>query len=95
MAQRIVPLVLAILLGLVHWQMWRGRSNVAHVAGLEQKLHRQLQSNAQARLVNERLSSEIDELKTGLAMVEERARSELGMVKANEIFVQVSTAALP
>ena len=43
-----------------------------------------------ARLVNEQLSSEVDDLKAGLGMVEERARMELGMVKPNEIFVQVS-----
>ena len=92
MAPRIVPVILVLLLGIVHWQMWFGRGNVPRVAALEQELRQQLTENAQARLANEQLNSEIHELRTGLAMVEEKARSELGMVKANEIFVQVSDA---
>ena len=43
-----------------------------------------------AQQANERLTSEVRDLKEGLEMVEEKARSELGMVKPNEIFVNVS-----
>ena len=45
-------------------------------------------AHEQARQVNARLTSEVHDLKEGLDMVEEKARSELGMVKPNEIFVQ-------
>ena len=48
--------------------------------------------NQQAQGENERLASEVRDLKEGLDMVEEKARSELGMVKPNEIFVQFSNA---
>jgi cell division protein FtsB len=41
-------------------------------------------------LANDRLSAEIRDLKEGLEIVEEKARSELGMVKNNEIFVQIA-----
>jgi cell division protein FtsB len=41
-------------------------------------------------MVNEQLSAEINDLKEGLNMVEERARNELGMVKPNEIYVQIA-----
>jgi len=43
-----------------------------------------------ARRQNELLSAEVSDLKEGLNMVEERARHELGMVKPNEIFVQIA-----
>ena len=44
--------------------------------------------NAEARRENERLAAEVQDLRQGLEMVEERARSELGMVKPDELFVQ-------
>ena len=47
-------------------------------------------ANAKAVVNNERLASEVNDLKIGLEMVEERARQELGMVKPNEVFVQVT-----
>lgn len=90
MAPRLVPVILLLLLAVVHGQMWFGRGNVTRVAALEQELEQQRSDNARAKLANEQLESELHELRTGLAMVEEKARSELGMVQANEIFVQVT-----
>jgi len=49
-----------------------------------------LQLNAQAEQSNERLRAELRDLRDGLEMVEERARFEIGMVKPNEIFVQIA-----
>ena len=46
--------------------------------------------SAQAQQANEQLASEVRDLKEGLEMVEEKARMELGMVKPNEVFVNVS-----
>jgi cell division protein FtsB len=60
------------------------------VATLQQKLDAQRAANVQAQQANDRLASEVRDLKEGLEMVEEKARSELGMVKPNEIFVNVS-----
>lgn len=90
MNPRVVPAVLLVLLGVFHAQLWWGRGSLSHVAELRQKIDVQKASNAEARLANERLSSEVRNLKEGLEMVEERARQELGMVKPNEIFVQIS-----
>ena len=56
------------------------------------KLEAQKAANAQAQLANERLASEVRDLKEGLEMVEEKARFELGMLKPDEILVQLSTA---
>ncbi|MDB5882797.1 MAG: cell division protein FtsB [Ramlibacter sp.] len=90
MANRLVPAFLVALLLIVHAQLWFGRGSVASVAQMEQKLEAQKASNAQAQQANERLASELRDLKEGLDMVEEKARMELGMVKPNEIFVQIS-----
>ena len=90
MINRIVPAVLLVLLVVVHTQLWVGRGSLPNVTALQRKLDQQQVANAQARLVNEQLASEVEDLRAGLGMVEERARIELGMVKPNEIFVQVT-----
>jgi cell division protein FtsB len=90
MTHRIVPAVLLVLLVVIHAQLWVGRGSLPNVTALQRKLDQQQSANAQARLANEQLASEVEDLRAGLGMVEERARIELGMVKPNEIFVQVS-----
>jgi cell division protein FtsB len=88
--KRLVPALLIALLLIVHAQLWFGRGSIASVATLQQKLDAQRAANVQAQQANERLANEVRDLKEGLEMVEEKARSELGMVKPNEIFVNVS-----
>jgi len=90
MRDRVVPAFLVALLLIVHAQLWFGRGSVGSVAQMQQKLEAQKASNAQAQQANERLASELRDLKEGLDMVEEKARMELGMVKPNEIFVQIA-----
>jgi cell division protein FtsB len=90
MANRILPALLIALLAVVHAQLWFGRGSVGDVASLQRKLQEQKLRNAQAQQANERLASEVRDLKEGLDMVEEKARGELGMVKPNEIFVQIA-----
>lgn len=90
MNPRVVPAVLLVLLAVFHAQLWWGRGSLSHVAELREKIDLQKASNAEAKQTNERLSAEVRNLKEGLEMVEERARQELGMVKSNEIFVQIS-----
>jgi len=60
------------------------------VAELETKVQQKKAANDESRRSNEQLKAEINDLKEGLNMVEERARHELGMVKPNEIFVQIT-----
>lgn len=90
MRSRIVPIVLAALLLVLQWQLWNGRGSLRDVAQLEDKLAQQKEANAKAAIANGRLSSEVRDLQEGLEMVEERARQELGMVKPNEILVQIA-----
>ena len=89
MGNRVVPLLLVALLALVHAQLWFGRGSIANVAALQQQLDAQKAANQKAQQANERLASEVRDLKEGLEIVEEKARMELGMVKPNEIYVQI------
>lgn len=90
MTRILVPVILIALLGVVHGQMWFGPGGIPKVAQLEDDLAQQKAANKAAEIKNEQLVSEIDDLKNGLGMVEGKARSELGMVRPNEIFVQIT-----
>jgi len=90
MGNRLVPIVLFALLAIVQAQLWLGPGSLPHVSELRQELAQQKQANEEARRRMEQLRAEVNDLKEGLNMVEERARHELGMVKTNEIFVQIA-----
>ncbi len=90
MGKRLVPLILLVLLVVVHVQLWTGRGSVPQVNALRQQLSQQEAANREALWRNERLASEVRDLQEGQEMVEELARHELGMVKPNEIFVQIA-----
>ena len=81
-------MILLGLLAAVHAQLWLGRGSLPQVAAMQQQIEEQKAANAQVRQTNERLASEVHDLKEGLDMVEEKARNELGMVKPNEVYVQ-------
>jgi cell division protein FtsB len=87
---RFVTLALLVLLGLVHAELWLGKGGVPRVLELESRLGRQLATNEVARARNAQLDAEVRDLKEGLEMVEEKARLELGMVKPDEILVQIA-----
>jgi cell division protein FtsB len=78
------------LLVILHGQLWFGRGSVPNVSRLIRQLDEQQLRNNDAVRFNERLAAEISDLREGLEIVEERARAELGMVKANEIYVQIA-----
>ena len=86
---RFIGLVFLALLGFVHAELWFGKGGVPRMLELEAKLKAQQADNALARQRNSQLDAEVRDLKEGLEMVEERARYELGMVKPDEILVQI------
>lgn len=90
MQKRFIPVILIALLVIFHAQLWIGRGSVPSVHEFQQRLDEQLVKNTQAQAGNEQLAAEVRDLKEGLETVEEKARSELGMVKPNEIFVQIA-----
>ncbi|MBA4260576.1 MAG: septation ring formation regulator EzrA [Comamonadaceae bacterium] len=90
MARRFVPALLIALLLVLHAQLWLGRGSVPQVGQMKQELATLEQANREARQRNEQIASEVRDLQEGLDMVEELARQDLGMVKPNEIFVQIA-----
>lgn len=90
MSRRLIPAALILLLLILHAQLWFGRGSVPSVARLQARINEQKQANVQAARANEQLMAEIRDLREGMEMVEERARMELGMVRDNEILVQVA-----
>ena len=89
MDNRLLPAALIALLLILQGQIWLGKGSVPTVIELEHKIQEQNELNAKAKRINGQLNSEVNDLKEGLNTVEERARHDLGMVKANEIFVQI------
>jgi cell division protein FtsB len=88
--RRPLPLILIGLLVILQAQLWLGRGSLPSVWQLGQQLQAQKQRNALAQRANEQLGNELRDLREGLEMVEEQARKEIGMVKPNEIFVQIA-----
>jgi len=88
---RIVTVALVALIALVNAELWLGKGGVPRVMELQSRLDRQQATNALARARNAQLDAEVRDLKEGLEMVEEKARYELGMVKPDEILVQITT----
>jgi cell division protein FtsB len=87
---RIVLFGLVALLIAVHGQLWFGDNGMRKVVALGAQLRAQQADNDAARSRNTRLAAEVGDLKEGLEMVEEKARFELGMIKPDEIYVQVT-----
>ena len=85
-------LVLMALLGLLQYHFWFGRGNSGDVVALENRVAHQQRENDGLRERNAALAAEVEDLKSGEAAVEERARSELGMIKPGEKFYRVVDA---
>jgi cell division protein FtsB len=82
-------LLLAALLAGLQYTMWFGIGGSDEVATLTAQVEHQRSENLKLQQRNEALVAEVDDLKSGGAAVEERARSELGMVKPGETFYRV------
>lgn len=80
---------LVIVLLILQWRLWAGEGGVSELRQLEEQLMTQQSENEALRLRNQMLESEVLDLKTGLEAIEERARSDLGMTREDEIFYRV------
>jgi cell division protein FtsB len=87
---RWITLGLLALIVATQGNLWLGKGSVPHVWNLQRQLDAQLAANDAARERNTRLVAEVNDLKEGLEMVEDRARGELGMVRPDEILVQLT-----
>src|SRR5678816_1977100 len=81
----------AVVLGL-QYRLWLSGDGVREVARLSGAVDRQKAENEQLVARNEQMVAEVSDLKAGMAAIEERARSELGMIGRNETFYQVVPA---
>ena len=89
---RLVTIALIVLIGWVQAELWFGKGGVTRMVELQRRLDAQKSTNELAKRRNEQLAAEVSDLKEGLEMVEEKARFELGMIKPDEIYVQLSPA---
>lgn len=80
-----------VLLGL-QYQYWFGENGHFERKQLNAEIEKQQQQNDSQLLANELLKTDVYDLKNGLEAVEEHARLDLGLIKPNETFVQISTA---
>jgi len=86
---RLLTLIFVALIALLQYPLWLGKGSWLRVWDLNQKIVAQKAVNAELKLRNDTLDAEVRDLKQGNAAIEERARSELGMIKQDEVFYQV------
>ena len=86
---RLLAIVLAALVLLIQYPLWLGKGGALRVWEMERQIEVQRESNSKLQVRNAALDAEVRDLKQGLEAVEERARSELGMIRKDEIFFQV------
>lgn len=82
-------LALLLLLGALQAKLWLGDGGWRDAKALQRTVDEQRAENARLQQRNDALSAEVEDLKSGETAVEERARSELGMVKPGETFYRV------
>ena len=83
---------IALLMVLAAWlqaKLWWGDGGMREAHGLQARVAEQRQQNARLQQRNDALEAEVEDLKSGEAAIEDRARSELGMVKPGEVFYRV------
>ncbi len=89
---RLILLCLVALLLLIQYPLWLGKGGWLHVWDMERQVAAAKKKNVDQQARNNKLGSEVQDLKEGTGAVEERARYELGMLKQDEVFVQVLEA---
>jgi cell division protein FtsB len=92
---RFFAVILGLALVLLQYRVWVSDQGVREVSRMTAAVEAQAAANIEQRERNRQLAAEVNDLKGGLTALEERARSELGMVGNSETFYQVVTAATP
>ncbi len=86
---RLILIGLTVLLILIQYPLWLGKGSWLRVWDLSRQLDSALAKEQELKDRNAKLASEVQDLKEGTGAVEERARYELGLIKDNEVFVQI------
>ena len=86
---RWLALVFVLLIAALQFPMWLGKGGWLSVRELSRQVEAQRAENAKLKERNAALDADVRDLKTGSEAIEERARSELGMVRHDEVFFQL------
>lgn len=86
---KLLTLALAVLIALIQYPLWLGKGSWLRVWEVDQQIQAQREINGRLQARNSALDAEVNDLKQGFEAIEERARSELGMIRQDEIFFQV------
>jgi cell division protein FtsB len=86
---RLVALILLTLLLALGVKLWAGDWGLREIARLRAEIEEQKVENAKLKQRNDALAADVEDLRNGKAAIEERARTELGLIKPDEIFYQV------
>ncbi len=81
--------ILIFLLAALQYRLWISEGSLADVNRLEREIKLQQADNSRLRERNRILAVEVEDLKTGLDSVEERARNDIGMIKKDETFFMI------
>jgi cell division protein FtsB len=92
---RVLTLIFVILIASLQYPLWLGKGSWLRVWDVNRQISTQKETNAKLKARNDTLDAEVRDLKQGYAAIEERARSELGMVKQDEVFYQVLQGSAP
>ena len=84
-----LTVIFIVLIALLQYPLWLGKGSWSRVWQYSQQIEAHEKRNDYYRQRNETLRAEVRDLKQGQSAIEERARSELGMIKQNEVFYQV------
>ena len=86
---KITPIVLMLLIMILQWALWFGKDGVIDLWEARKVVEYVQKQSETLTQRNNALKAEVLDLQNGLEAVEERARSELGLVKQNETFIQI------
>ena len=84
-----LAIALASIIVALQYPLWMGKGGWLKVRDLDRQVAAQREANAMLKASNDALDADVRDLKQGLEAVEERARTDLGMIKKDEIFYQV------
>ncbi|MCH1556108.1 MAG: septum formation initiator family protein [Pseudomonadales bacterium] len=84
---KVVFAVLLLIGFYLQFRLWTGEGSYAHVAALQDQLTQRVNSNNVKATRNRQLRAEIIDLRQGLDAIEERARTEFGLIKKDETFI--------
>lgn len=86
---RPLAVALILLIAAIQYPLWLGKGGWLRVRDMDRQVSAQRAVNESLAARNAMVEAEVHDLKQGYAAVEERARSELGMIKSDEIFFQI------